>query len=347
MHRRRAWVLAGSLFGLLPACSGTIDGDPVVEGDDGGTGGDSAPETPPAATVCDGTKDFDECGTDGKSLVHCKAGVATTELCADGCSDLGVGVDRCLSDAVDPCFNDPDGDHCGAAIGGDPTKLYHCKGKKTASTDTCPSGCWDGPGIGGDKCASDGVEPCFNDPDGTYCGSAIGGDPSKLYHCKDKKTASTETCSGGCQHNPPGTPDACAGVLSCGNVQWWNSSINYGPYKSSGSGWWDTDIRASSGTKIQLRHASRLDKEGVYGWGWMPEFTDQVTGRRFRFLHLRPSDKYTTTLGKIYPAGTVVGLSGGDTADTGLPTYSTGAHLCVQTIDLYRDVFPSGTDPCK
>ncbi len=40
-------------------------------------------------------------------------------------------------------------------------------------------------------------------------------------------------------------------------------------------------------------------------------------------------------------------LSGGNTADTGYPTYSTGAHLCVQTQVAYRTAFPMGTDACR
>jgi hypothetical protein len=147
---------------------------------------------------------------------------------------------------------------------------------------------------------------------------------------------------------PPGVPDYCttAGAgLVCGNVQWWSSAITFGPYVSYG--WWDTDLAVSNMSKVQLRHASRLEKEGVYGWGWMPEFTDTVTGKRFRFLHLQPSARYATAVGTVYPAGTIVGLSGGGTKETGYPTYSTAPHLCVQTIEKYRDVFPSGTDACK
>ncbi len=134
-------------------------------------------------------------------------------------------------------------------------------------------------------------------------------------------------------------------TLSCSHVQWWNSALTYGPYMSYG--WWDTDLAVSSGTPVQLRHDSRLDKHGVYGWGYMPEFTDLVTGHRFRFLHLRPAYQYATSTGTVYPAGYVVGLSGGDTADTGLGPYSTGAHLCVQTLDAYRACFPTGHDACK
>jgi hypothetical protein len=53
-----------------------------------------------------------------------------------------------------------------------------------------------------------------------------------------------------------------------------------------------------------------------------------------------------TSVGHVYPAGFMVGLSGGDTADTGKPVYSTGAHLCIQTLVPYRTAFPAGVDPC-
>jgi hypothetical protein len=133
-------------------------------------------------------------------------------------------------------------------------------------------------------------------------------------------------------------------ALSCSHLQWWNSYITY--FHMS-YGWYDTDLGVAGSTPVQLRHDSRLDKHGVYAWGYMPEFTDMVTGKRFRLLHLRPANQYATSNGTIYPAGYVVGLSGGDTADTGLGPYSTGAHLCVQTLEPYRNVFPAGHDACK
>jgi hypothetical protein len=111
-------------------------------------------------------------------------------------------------------------------------------------------------------------------------------------------------------------------------------------------GWWDTDLAVPAMTPVQLRHDSKLYKTGVYAWGYMPEFVDQVTGLKFRFLHLHPSAQYATSVGTVYPAGTIVGLSGGNTADTGYPTYSTGAHLCVNTLSTYRATFPTGTDAC-
>jgi len=87
-----------------------------------------------------------------------------------------------------------------------------------------------------------------------------------------------------------------------------------------------------------------------------------VTGHHFAFLHLQPAHQLTTTVGMTYPAGTLVGYSGGDTTETGycvaIPgcgtsncatgtcVYSTGAHLCVQTDASYRTAFPNSTDPC-
>jgi hypothetical protein len=183
--------------------------------------------------------------------------------------------------------------------------------------------------------------------DGTYCGAnGIDGAKNVLYTCSKAGVApAAKVCGKGCFAAPPGTPDFCTGVLSCSSLQWWNTALTYGPYASNG--WWDTDLAVSHDTPVVLRHDSKLYKTGVYGWGYMPEFVDQVTGYKFRYLHLRPQKQLATTVGQVYPAGTIVGYSGGDTADTGLGTYSTGAHLCVQTIEAYRTAFPTGKDPCE
>ena len=166
------------------------------------------------------------------------------------------------------------------------------------------------PQCGGHNCGGDGC--------GGSCGSCGGG----------------ATCEGGrCQDSSP----------SCGALQWWNT---YQTYFHIVGGWNDTDLGVRSSTPIQLRHRSRLDRTGVYAWGYMPEFTDLVTGYRYRLLHLRPQYQWATNVGQVYPAGFIVGLSGGDTPDTGLGPYSTGQHLCVQTLASYRTVFPSGVDAC-
>jgi len=123
-------------------------------------------------------------------------------------------------------------------------------------------------------------------------------------------------------------------------LKWWNSAYTS---QSMDYGWHDTDLAVSSSTPIQLRNPAKLIAHGVYGWGFMPTFVDQVTGHEFRFLHLRPQHQWATEIGHVYPAGYIVGLSGGDTHDTGLGVYSTGAHLCVQTIVPFRTAFPYGS----
>lgn len=123
-------------------------------------------------------------------------------------------------------------------------------------------------------------------------------------------------------------------------LAWWHAAWTWDHWTSFG--WDDTDLAVSHGTAIQLRHASRLVAWGTYGWGYMPTFVDTVTGDKFRFLHLRPQWERATSINHVYPAGYVVGYSGGDTWDTGGAGrgYSTGAHLCVQTLVGFRRAFP-------
>lgn len=164
--------------------------------------------------------------------------------------------------------------------------------------------------------------------------------------CSDHRCGG-DGCGGSCGSCNGGT--VCDGAYcledngACGRLQWWNSGLSDSRDKGA---WWDTDLYVSGSTPVQLRHAAQLIAWGIYGWGYMPTFIDHDTGQVFRFLHLRPQDLWATDVGRTYPGGFIVGLSGGDTWDTGLPTYSTGAHLCVQTHALYRDVFPEGWDSC-
>lgn len=350
MFRRASISLVAS---VLLACSGGSIDEPATTpaDDDAGANAETGAEAAPA-NACAGKADGEYCGgelsLDATRVYTCKGGLADEgTVCKDGCL-VQAGDDVCASNTAEPCFDDPDGVYCGGEIGGDPKTLYTCKGNRTEKSEPCKDGCFaNSDPKGPDACASDAVDPCFNDGDGAYCGDAIGGPAGKVYHCKDKRTDSIDECGApGCISEPSGIPDICNGMVSCGNVQWWTVALTYGPYKSS-SGWWDTDLAVSKDTPVVLRHASKLDKTGVYGWGYMPEFTDQVTGKRFRMLHLRPSKQNATQVGKIYPAGFVVGVSGGDTTDTGYPTYSTGAHLCIQTIEDWRTVFPLSKDACK
>lgn len=165
-------------------------------------------------------------------------------------------------------------------------------------------------------------------------------------HCGDRNCGDNG-CGGSCGScgaNASCEAGHCVNQgLECGSLQWWNSALTYAHMSGA---WFDTDLNVRAGTPVVLRHDSRLDRTGVYGWGYMPEFTDLVTGLRFRLLHLRPQAQYATNVGRVYPSGYVVGLSGGDTRDTGYPVYSTGSHLCVQTLQPYRQVFPTGRDGC-
>lgn len=167
-------------------------------------------------------------------------------------------------------------------------------------------------------------------------------------HCGDHNCGG-DGCGGSCGGCAAGW--SCDGAHCqlpdrpvCGELQWWNTYITY---EHISYGWHDTDLGVRADTRVQLRHTSRLERTGVYDWGYMPEFTDLATGARFRMLHLRPQHQWATEVGRVYPAGYVVGLSGGDTRDTGLPVYSTGQHLCIQTLRTYRDAFPRGDDACR
>ena len=163
--------------------------------------------------------------------------------------------------------------------------------------------------------------------------------------------ASLSACGGAEELGPDAADgqsdsDLTSAAASCGAVQWWTSNFTY---VHKVGGWWDTDLAVGPSNRVQLRHPSKLIARGVYGWGFMPTFVDQVTGHEFRFLHLRPQHQYTRQIGHVYPAGTIVGLSGGDTWDTGGAGrgYSTGPHLCVQTLVTFRGAFPYGRDRCQ
>lgn len=130
----------------------------------------------------------------------------------------------------------------------------------------------------------------------------------------------------------------------CYAQQRWNTYLTYAHISGA---WYDTDVGIRAGTPVQLRHTSWLDRTGIYGWGYMPEFTDLATGYRFRLLHLRPQHPWATDVGHVCPAGYIVDLSGDDTHDADMLTYSTGQHLCIQTLRSYREAFPSGVDACR
>ncbi len=152
-------------------------------------------------------------------------------------------------------------------------------------------------------------------------------------------------------------PPAAGPAPLCQAPLWWNDpaivpesvSVNQtGGFTTS----WDLDLELPSGTPVQLPHAAQLLAQAAYPWGWQPTFVDLESGHVFRFLHLRPQDAKATQVGALYAAGTVVGLSGGDTLDTGFGRdceghpCSTGAHLCVQSDVHVQTMFPPGGPAC-
>ncbi|MEI8258302.1 MAG: hypothetical protein WCJ30_21710, partial [Deltaproteobacteria bacterium] len=193
--------------------------------------------------------------------------------------------------------------------------------------------------------------------------AALTGDHSARQRCVSG-SLETDACASGCVAQPTGVDDVCAtapppggGGVSCAYPQWWNYPYSWTPGYYAINYWgyhWDNDLAARSGTPVQLRHASVLMEQSVHPWGWEPRFVDALTGEHFAFLHLQPEHQLTTSVGTTYPAGTLVGYSGGDTANTGYnvpdghgSVYSTGAHLCVTTDHAWHTAFPPGTDACR
>lgn len=279
-------------------------------------------------------------GDDATTLYNCSGGVLTTSAkCVGACQVKPPGQ----SDTCGAC---PAGNglYCGSGISMDPSTLYHCNGGVLTVAQACPSPCHVNPPGQADTCGSC---PSGN---GAYCGATLGMDPNKLYDCNNGNLTVTQACPSTCHVSPPGQSDYCTGngQLSCSSLQWWNKALTYGPYQlqNGGQTWWDTDLAVGAGTPIQLRHDSKLVQAPVQAWGWQPRFLDMATGDTFQLLHMRPQAQYTTAVGTVYPAGTIVGLSGGNTGDTGYPTYSTGSHLCVETLATWQSAFPPGNDAC-
>lgn len=137
------------------------------------------------------------------------------------------------------------------------------------------------------------------------------------------------------------------GTVSCAN-QWWDGSRGWSFYVRSslynglfnGHAAWDNDIFQPH-SPVQLRHPAKLIVASPGGaktcCGYVPRFQDTVTGQLFQFIHLQNINFSTKDEGKVFPAGFVVGTSGGDTPDTNCNRATCGdlfAHLCVQTEDF-------------
>lgn len=307
------------------------------------------------ANSASGTDIVWTCTSDHTARQRCAMSNTETEACANGCVTEPPGVD-------DICASGCAGSASGADVVwtciADHTARQRCV-SNNIETDPCPLGCVTQPLGVDDVCA-------------TGCaGSASGNDV--VWTCTSDHRArqrcvsgavQTDACANGCVTQPPGVDDSCAppaGFVSCAYPQWWNYGFSWSPgyYQINVPPYvWDNDLAAASWTPVQLRHPSTLVRESVELWGWWPQFRDEVTGVRFSLVHLHPQQRLTTQVGHTYPAGTLVGYSGGDTRDTGylvqVPgctsgpcVFSTGAHLCVETDVSIFTAFPDGNEPCR
>jgi hypothetical protein len=163
-------------------------------------------------------------GLDPHTLYDCEDGtISAQQSCPGACEVQPAGTpDSC------GCANG-DGLYCGTdGLGLNANTLYRCTSGQITVAQVCSSACLTEPSGTSDQCA--GGCPVGASAAGTYCGSDLAGgtglDANTLYSCDGTDTVPTSAtpCSGGCQANPPGTPDACKAAtcpngdgLYCGN----------------------------------------------------------------------------------------------------------------------------------
>lgn len=232
---------------------------------------------------------------------------------------------------------------------------------------------------------ADAVAPPAPDAGPPDCSHSASGSTS-IWTCTPDRLArqrcvggltETDACAHGpCVSMPTGVDDVCPSDPTTSNastycpggacVHWWNCRITYQYQYTSGN--WDTDYHMADGTPIALPHRSQLTAVYTAGSGFQPEFADLDSGEWIHFNHLHLNSEFggsDTALGPvqlvslsdpdhpdhIYPAGWVVGFSGGGTTRTGYMGtdasgsvcsggHSTAAHFCAVTrpthpIDYY------------
>jgi hypothetical protein len=171
-----------------------------------------SPQPPPPQLHC--PTDGFYCGNDGvggdaNTLYQCTGGVADIAIiCPNGCQSNPPGVnDQCI-DLRCPT----NGLYCGNdGVGGDPGTLYKCVSGVATISQVCTNGCQTNPAGINDQCGSSSGLHCPTD--GFYCGSdGVGGDPNTLYLCTGGVAAVSQVCPNGCQTNPQGVSDVCAGL---------------------------------------------------------------------------------------------------------------------------------------
>lgn len=121
---------------------------------------------------------------------------------ASSAADASAGGDAAPADvppSLDPCRTREDGTYCAALLGLPSTGLLRCASSRAGTVTPCPGGCLDRPGAT-DACLDDAIDPCFNEPDGLYCGRTIGAStrPNDGFRCMYRRTTWSGRCPGGC-----------------------------------------------------------------------------------------------------------------------------------------------------
>lgn len=149
------------------------------------------------------------------------------------------------------------------------------------------------------------------------------------YYCPDQAcTSAGGCCTGGSCASPTCIP-VPSGLPA--PVQWWTQNATYSaaPPNSGCSTSYDLDNGNIQNQVIVLPHDSEyLGDYSSYAynscagaWGFGPSFYDTVTGVKFHLNHIRPgfgaAALGNTQTGTMLKAGSYVGISGGNTCETG------------------------------
>ncbi len=190
--RRSMTALCACVFAarLLAACSeGNVDGETAPD--------DASLWRPPTTTDAATYDDVDQELPDGTPK-------GTWDAALDDVTDSAAQYDgaRPSTDRgspIDPCATRADGTYCAALVGLPSTGLLRCAGGADAGVTPCAGGCFDRAGAT-DVCLDDGIDPCFDERDGLYCGRTIGARTrvDDAYRCMYRRTTWTGACSGGC-----------------------------------------------------------------------------------------------------------------------------------------------------
>jgi hypothetical protein len=191
--RRSALPLCLLFARLLSACGdGSVSGDPPEPDQD------AYPIAFPDRAEPVDSDDWNELDTGCSEKGACPdAAAQPVDASVDGARPDAAAID--VPAGLDPCRTRDDGTWCAGLLGLPSTGLLRCTAHRAGPLTPCPSGCLDRPGAT-DVCLDDSIDPCFNEPDGLYCGRSIGAStrPNDGFRCMYRRTTWTGRCPGGC-----------------------------------------------------------------------------------------------------------------------------------------------------